>query len=101
MELTARNNMKEDDNNKTVEKISANDKRFIHTMSYASKMVAVDIEFNDLTYAVPSSRKESKILLKGISGQFKSGELTAIMGPSGAGKSTLLNVLAGYKYVIK
>ncbi|XP_050450728.1 ATP-binding cassette sub-family G member 1-like isoform X2 [Cataglyphis hispanica] len=98
MELTARNNMKENDNNKTVEKISANDKRFIRTVSYASKMAAVDIEFNDLTYAVPSSRKESKMLLKGISGQFKSGELTAIMGPSGAGKSTLLNVLAGYKY---
>lgn len=57
MELTARNIMKEADNNKTVEKISAHGKRFIHTMSYASKMAAVDIEFNDLTYAVPSSRK--------------------------------------------
>ncbi|XP_071647246.1 ATP-binding cassette sub-family G member 1 isoform X3 [Temnothorax longispinosus] len=66
-------------------------------MSYLSKMAAVDIEFNDVTFSVPSSRKESKMLLRGLSGQFKSGELTAILGPSGAGKSTLLNVLAGYK----
>ncbi|XP_070149809.1 ATP-binding cassette sub-family G member 1 isoform X1 [Polyergus mexicanus] len=90
--------MKEVDNSEITEKTLSHDKHFIRTTLYASKMAAVDIEFNDLTYAVPSSRKESKMLLKGINGQFKSGELTAIMGPSGAGKSTLLNVLAGYKY---
>ncbi|XP_011878504.1 PREDICTED: ATP-binding cassette sub-family G member 1-like [Vollenhovia emeryi] len=66
-------------------------------MSHLSKMAAVDIEFNDVTYAVKTGPRQSKLLLRGVSGQFKSGELTAIMGPSGAGKSTLLNVLAEYK----
>ncbi|XP_029159286.1 ATP-binding cassette sub-family G member 1-like [Nylanderia fulva] len=97
MESTTRN-IKEAGNGEIVKKILDHDKNLVRTVSYASKMAAVDIEFNNLTYVVPSPKKESKMLLKEISGQFKSGELTAIMGPSGAGKSTLLNVLAGYKY---
>lgn len=31
-----------------------------------------------------------------MNGEFRAGELTAVMGPSGAGKSTLLHILTGY-----
>lgn len=34
-------------------------------------------------------------VLEGVSGQFKSGRMCAIMGPSGAGKTTFMNVLSG------
>lgn len=66
-------------------------------MRYLPKRPPVDIEFNDVTYSVPQGRKGSKMILRSVNGQFRSGQLTAILGPSGAGKSTLLNILAGYK----
>lgn len=37
------------------------------------------------------------VLLKGVSGAFRPGVLTALMGVSGAGKTTLMYVLAGRK----
>ncbi|KAK2987376.1 hypothetical protein RJ640_007063, partial [Escallonia rubra] len=43
---------------------------------------------------VPEDRLE---LLKGVSGAFRPGVLTALMGISGAGKTTLMDVLAGRK----
>ncbi|XP_065340095.1 ATP-binding cassette sub-family G member 1 [Cloeon dipterum] len=55
----------------------------------------LDIDFTDITYTVPAGI-ETKPVLKGVSGTFKAGELTAIMGPSGAGKTSLLNVLTGF-----
>jgi ATP-binding cassette subfamily G (WHITE) protein 1 len=60
---------------------------------------AIDIEFEDVAFSVSEGRKGRKQIVKGVSGKFKSGELTAIMGPSGAGKTSLLNILTGFQMV--
>ncbi|XP_060531308.1 ATP-binding cassette sub-family G member 1-like isoform X2 [Cylas formicarius] len=53
-----------------------------------------DIEFENVWFTVKRGHKK---IIKGVSGKFKSGELTAIMGPSGAGKTSLLNILTGFQ----
>uniref|UniRef100_A0A2C9W1A2 ABC transporter domain-containing protein n=1 Tax=Manihot esculenta TaxID=3983 RepID=A0A2C9W1A2_MANES len=63
------------------------------------------ITFNDVKYSVdmPQEMKnqgatEDKLeLLRGVSGAFRPGVLTALMGSSGAGKTTLMDVLSGRK----
>ncbi|KAL6842793.1 hypothetical protein ACP4OV_027637 [Aristida adscensionis] len=67
--------------------------------------VPLSLTFENIRYSVDMP-KENKAhgetnnrleILKGVSGAFKPGVLTALMGMSGAGKTTLLDVLAGRK----
>eukprot|EP00930_Biecheleria_cincta_P025142 TRINITY_DN17937_c0_g1_i1.p1 TRINITY_DN17937_c0_g1~~TRINITY_DN17937_c0_g1_i1.p1 ORF type:complete len:695 (+),score=124.75 TRINITY_DN17937_c0_g1_i1:64-2148(+) len=55
------------------------------------KTAKVSIQFENLSLQLPSG----VTVLEGVSGQFKSGRMCAIMGPSGAGKTTFMNVLSG------
>ncbi|KAL7602302.1 hypothetical protein Lser_V15G25177 [Lactuca serriola] len=81
----------------------------LHSMSKKKGMILPFephcITFDDVKYSVdmPQEMKEQGVvedpllLLKGVSGTFRPGVLTALMGVSGAGKTTLMDVLAGRK----
>mmetsp|Transcript_9062 Transcript_9062/g.12548 ORF Transcript_9062/g.12548 Transcript_9062/m.12548 type:complete len:577 (+) Transcript_9062:186-1916(+) len=59
----------------------------------------VNVVFENVIYSVPVKTAPDGTLniLKGLSGSFVAGKMTALMGPSGSGKSTLLDVLSGRK----
>ncbi|KAJ3117487.1 hypothetical protein HDU96_006581 [Phlyctochytrium bullatum] len=53
--------------------------------------IRMEFTFNNLCVKLPTGRE----VLKSVSGNLRSGRMTAIMGPSGSGKTTLMNVLLG------
>ncbi|WJX79099.1 hypothetical protein P8452_62252 [Trifolium repens] len=62
------------------------------------------ITFDEVTYSVVMPQEmrnrgvveDKLVLLKGVSGAFRPGVLTALMGVTGAGKTTLMDVLAAW-----
>lgn len=57
---------------------------------------AVNVSWQDITLKVSGGKaRPPKVVLDDVSGEVRTGTLTAIMGPTGSGKSSLLMVLAG------
>lgn len=53
-----------------------------------------DLSFTDIQYDV-IQKKETKTILRGVSGTVTSGSLMCIMGPSGSGKTSLIHIISG------
>lgn len=53
--------------------------------------------FDDIKTRVTGKQSgpDFKVILRGVSGQLRAGEMTALMGPAGAGKSILLECILG------
>ncbi|CAO2170179.1 unnamed protein product [Urochloa humidicola] len=95
-----------DPSKKFHQKIASNESSSSHNNRRVTlPFVPLSITFEDIRYSVdmPKEKKahgdlnDRLEILKGVSGSFRPGVLTALMGVSGAGKTTLMDVLAGRK----
>ncbi|MCO5589337.1 hypothetical protein L7F22_043303 [Adiantum nelumboides] len=64
------------------------------SISFENVQYFVDMPHGMMAHGV---QEKSLQLLRGVTGSFRPGVLTALMGVSGAGKTTLMDVLAGRK----
>lgn len=60
----------------------------------AQSLPPASLTFSELSFSVPASKGEPKVILEPCSGHFDPAQMVALMGPSGCGKSTLLDMLA-------
>ncbi|XP_061973701.1 pleiotropic drug resistance protein 1-like [Populus nigra] len=65
-----------------------------HSITFDKVLYSVDMPQEMKNHGV---HEDKLVLLKGVSGAFRPGVLTALMGISGAGKTTMMDVLAGRK----
>ncbi|XP_037820739.1 ATP-binding cassette sub-family G member 1 [Lucilia sericata] len=93
---TTRNNSTSSTTPSTSTATTTSNSIFPHEQNRTSKKLNIGFENIRYTAHMGFFRRDTKNILKGITGQFKAGELSAIVGPSGAGKSTCLNILSGY-----
>ncbi|KAL7136534.1 hypothetical protein ABFS83_10G037700 [Erythranthe nasuta] len=82
----------------------------VHESLFRPVSVPFVLSFHNLTYSVKvrrgilpacfsrgrrsSEKSRVKVLLNGVSGEAREGEITAVLGASGSGKSTLIDALA-------
>uniref|UniRef100_A0A7S1THM9 Probable ATP-dependent transporter ycf16 n=1 Tax=Compsopogon caeruleus TaxID=31354 RepID=A0A7S1THM9_9RHOD len=67
----------------------------VEESSFFERNRGVNLTWDSLGYTVRAKRSMDKVIIHGISGEVRPGQMVAIMGSSGAGKTTLLNLLAG------